>query len=97
MNHCVASTAIHSINHHPIPDSWKIRIGGGIVSQLSRNAIEAGALSEKRFENYVKLQKEVGYEGLNSRQLEQEKIKSMFGCLGEMKQIMKHVKNKNKR
>ncbi|KUO60130.1 MAG: ribosome biogenesis GTPase RsgA [Gracilibacter sp. BRH_c7a] len=62
-----------------------------------RNAIESGELSEKRFENYVKLQKEIGYEGLNSRQLEQEKIKSMFGGMGEMKQIIKHVKNKNKR
>ncbi len=62
-----------------------------------RRAIEAGELPRERFENYLKLQKEIGYEGLNSRQLEQEKIKRMFGSMGEMKQAMKHVKNKNKR
>lgn len=62
-----------------------------------RNAIEAGDLSEKRFENYVKLQRETGYEGLSSRQLEQEKIKRMFGSKGEMKQAMRHVKSKNNR
>lgn len=62
-----------------------------------RHAIEEGELSETRLESYKKLQKEIGYEGLNSRQLEQEKIKNMFGSMGEMKQQMKHVKNKNKR
>lgn len=62
-----------------------------------RNAIEAGELSAERFKNYKKLQIEIGYEGLNPRQLEQEKIKRMFGSMSEMKQVMKHVKNKNKR
>ncbi|MBC2581664.1 ribosome small subunit-dependent GTPase A [Clostridium sp. DJ247] len=61
-----------------------------------RSAIEAGELSKDRFENYKKLQKEISYEGLNSRQLEKEKIKRMFGNMGEMKQAMKYVKNKNK-
>ncbi|URN82830.1 ribosome small subunit-dependent GTPase A [Acetobacterium wieringae] len=60
-------------------------------------AVESGHLSEKRLENYRKLQKELGYEGLNSRQLEAEKIKKMFGSKGEMKQLMRHAKNKNKR
>jgi len=31
---------------------------------------------------YGKLQKEMDYEGLNSRQLEAEKIKKMFGSKG---------------
>jgi ribosome biogenesis GTPase len=62
-----------------------------------RAAIESKILSEKRFENYRKLQKEMDYEGLNSRQLEAEKIKKMFGSKGEMKQIMRQAKNKNKR
>lgn len=62
-----------------------------------RRAIEAGEIAEERLENYKKLQVEIGYEGLNSRQLEQEKIKRMFGGMGEMKQAMKSVKNKNKR
>jgi ribosome biogenesis GTPase len=43
-----------------------------------RQAIESGALSERRFENYQKLQRELAYEGLNSRQLENEKL---TGCL----------------
>lgn len=62
-----------------------------------RKAIETGELSKERFESYKKLQKEIGYEGLDSRKLEQEKIKSMFGSMGEMKQAMRHVKEKNKR
>jgi ribosome biogenesis GTPase len=61
-----------------------------------RLAIAAGELSKERFENYIKLQREVGYEGLDFRQLEQEKINRMFGSKAEMKQAMKHVKNRNK-
>jgi len=62
-----------------------------------RKAIEEGELPEERLESYKKLQKEMGYEGLNSRQLEQKKIESMFGGLGEMKQAMRYIKKKNKR
>ena len=60
-----------------------------------KSAIEAGELPQERFLNYKKLQAEMIYAGLNSRQLEQEKIKKMFGGMGEMKQIMRDVKNKN--
>lgn len=62
-----------------------------------RDAISEGSLPHERFENYKKLQKELSYDGLNSRQLEQEKIKNMFGGKNEMKQAMRHVKHKNKR
>lgn len=62
-----------------------------------REAIENGTLPEKRFESYRKLKKEMSYTGLNSRQLENEKINRMFGGKSEMKQIMKHLKNKNRR
>ncbi len=62
-----------------------------------RGAIKAGELSEKRLENYLKLQREIVYEGLNSRQLEQEKINRMFGSKKKMKQAMKQAKNKNHR
>lgn len=62
-----------------------------------RKAIEDGALPEERLESYQKLQKEIGYEGLNFRQLEQKKIESMFGSKGEMKQAMRQAKEKNKR
>ena len=59
-----------------------------------RAAIEAGILPQKRFENYGKLQKEMNYEGLNSRQLEAAKIKKMFGSKAEMKQALHHARNK---
>ncbi|MDR7865770.1 MAG: ribosome small subunit-dependent GTPase A [Sporomusaceae bacterium] len=62
-----------------------------------RRAIEDGSLPEERFLSYEKLSREIGYEGLNSRQLEQEKIKRMFGSRSEMKQLMRTAKNKNKR
>lgn len=62
-----------------------------------REAIENGALSEKRFESYQKLQREVLYSGLNARQLENEKLNRMFGSKGEMKQFKKHIKDKNNR
>ena len=62
-----------------------------------REAIRSGGLSEERFDSFAKLGKEISYEGLNSRQLEREKINRMFGGLGEMKQAMRHAKNKRKR
>ncbi len=62
-----------------------------------RAAVEAGILSEKRLESYVKLQRESTYEGLSSRETEMEKIKRMFGGKGEMKQAMRSAKNRNKR
>ncbi len=62
-----------------------------------RDAIEEGELSAERFESYQKLAAELAYVGLDSRSLEQEKIKRMFGGMGEMKQAMRYVKEKNKR
>jgi ribosome biogenesis GTPase len=62
-----------------------------------RQAIENGTLSAKRFESYQKLGRELAYEGLNSRQLENEKINRMFGGKGEMKRLLKQVKEKNDR
>lgn len=62
-----------------------------------REAIETGTLSEKRFESYQKLQRELSYTGLNARQLENEKINRMFGGKDEMKRMKKHVKERNHR
>jgi len=62
-----------------------------------RKAIEENQLSEERFQNYLKLQREIAYDGLNSRQLENEKINRMFGGKGEMKRLMREVKEKKKR
>ncbi len=57
-----------------------------------RQAINSGLLSEKRFESYLKLQRELSYDGLNARQRENEKIKHMFGSKAEMKQAFKQFK-----
>jgi ribosome biogenesis GTPase len=62
-----------------------------------RRAVEDGELPEERLESYRKLQKEMGYDGLNFRQLEQKKIENMFGSKGEMKQVMRAAKEKNRR
>ena len=47
-----------------------------------RAAIEDGSLDADRFENYKKLQEEAGYGSLSFRQIEDEKIKRMFGGKG---------------
>ena len=59
-------------------------------------AIEAGELAQERFDNYKKLQREMVYEGLKARQLEQEKIKMMFGSKGAKKQASQYAKNKRR-
>jgi ribosome biogenesis GTPase / thiamine phosphate phosphatase len=61
-----------------------------------RKAIESGSLSEKRLTNYLKLQKEVRYDGLNAREIEQEKIREMFSEIGGIKNARDYIKNKNK-
>lgn len=59
-------------------------------------ALEEGRLDKRRFENYLKLKKELRYEGLSSRQIEEEKIKTMFSSFGGIKNANKYLKNKNK-
>ena len=64
---------------------------------MVRNAIESGILSEERFGSYLKLQREMEYSNLNSRQTEQEKINRMFGSKKEMRNVMQRLKGrKNK-
>ena len=60
-------------------------------------AIETGELDEKRFASYQKLLRETAYSGMNSRQLENEKINRMFGSKAEMKRAKKDAKQKNER
>lgn len=62
-----------------------------------RQAIEQGILSEERFASYQKLQRELAYAGLNSHQLEQQKINRMFGSKAEFKQVMRHIKKNARR
>lgn len=61
-----------------------------------REAIESGNLTAERFNSYQKLQTEIKYQGLNSRQLEHEKINRMFGGTGGIKQARAAFKAKNK-
>lgn len=60
-------------------------------------SIKNGTLSAKRLENYQKLQREMSYDGLDARQLENEKINRMFGSKSEMKQMFKQLKERKKR
>ncbi|MGE5628172.1 MAG: ribosome small subunit-dependent GTPase A [Solirubrobacterales bacterium] len=61
-----------------------------------KKAVESGMLDIGRLENYKKLQRELKYNGLNSRELEREKINQMFGGFGAMKEAKKFVKNKKR-
>lgn len=62
-----------------------------------RAEIENGTLAAERFSSYKKLQTEMQYQGMTSRQLEHEKINRMFGGVGGIKQARASVKAKNKR
>ena len=60
-----------------------------------QKAIEDGLLSAERLANYLKLKKEAKYEGLNSRQIETEKITAMFAEVGGIKNARKLAKARN--
>ena len=60
-------------------------------------AVRDGKLSPERLHNYVKLQNELSNQGMNSRQVEQEKITRMFKDVGGKKQARDLVKLKQKR
>lgn len=55
-------------------------------------AIRDETISVERYESYVKLQREMSYDGLNHRELENEKNNRMFGSKAKMKEIKKHNK-----
>ncbi len=61
-----------------------------------QEAIRAGLLSKDRLESYLKLKKEAKYEGLNSRQIENEKLNEIFKEFGGMKSARKMLKEKSK-
>lgn len=61
-----------------------------------RKAIDDGLLSEDRLESYLKLKKEARYEGLNSRQIETEKITAMFSGMGGIKNARNFAKGKDR-
>lgn len=59
-----------------------------------KKALESGTLDKRRYENFIKLRDEANYEGLNSKQIEKEKINRMFGSKNKMKSMKKALKNK---
>lgn len=61
-----------------------------------RKGIEDGTISEERLASYLKLKKEAGYEGLNSKEIEKKKIESMFAEFGGIKNARDFVKKKTK-
>ncbi|MPM78883.1 putative ribosome biogenesis GTPase RsgA [bioreactor metagenome] len=62
-----------------------------------QQAIKEGLLTEARLANYQKMKKEARYEGLNFRQIEEEKIESMFAEFGGIKNAREFIKQKSKR
>lgn len=62
-----------------------------------KKAIEEGLLSEERFKNYKRLQRELAYNELGAKEAEKEKIKSMVGSYKTLGKIRKMYKNKQKR
>lgn len=60
-------------------------------------AIREGRLTAGRLASYVKLKKEAKYDGLNSRQIETEKLNTIFAEVGGMKKARKFIKDKRKR
>ena len=69
---------------------------GGEPGCAVQQAIAKGILSEDRLQSYHKLKKEARYEGLNSREIENAKIKEMFAGVGGIKNARKFAKEKNK-
>lgn len=62
-----------------------------------KQAIIDGTLTVERLENYHKLEKEAKYDGLDSKQIEKEKISEMFREFGSMKNARDFIKGKNTR
>ncbi|MGL4791584.1 MAG: ribosome small subunit-dependent GTPase A [Anaerotignaceae bacterium] len=60
-------------------------------------AIEKGELDQRRLENYFKIQKEVKYQDLNSREIENVKLNEMFKEFGGLKNARNFIKSKSKK
>lgn len=56
-----------------------------------RQAIIDGRLSQSRLDSYLKLQREMSYDNMNVRQLENDKIQRMFGGKKQMKKARQHM------
>ncbi len=60
-------------------------------------ALHNGILDQRRFDNYLKLKVEVGYEGLSAKEIEVKKLDRMFQEVGGMKNVRKFAKEQRKR
>jgi hypothetical protein len=93
---------IRSIYLNPLPilTRWRrsaasatARIQASPLRHLA--AIDSDELDRRRFENYLKLKREARYDGLSSREIENEKIKAMVGSKAEWKRMIDAAKKKN--
>lgn len=62
-----------------------------------QSAIESGDLEEGRFRSYEKLEREVRYSGMNSRQIAADQIDRIFGGKAGLKAMRKRTKASPKR
>ncbi|MDO5649756.1 MAG: ribosome small subunit-dependent GTPase A [Gallicola sp.] len=61
-----------------------------------QKALLDGLIDKRRLDSYFKLKIETTYDGLNSKQIEKQKIDRMFKEVGGMKKSRKNIKNKRK-
>nr|WP_073272210.1 ribosome small subunit-dependent GTPase A [Alkalibacter saccharofermentans] len=59
-----------------------------------QKALSEGTIDHRRLNSYTKLKNEASYEGLNSKQIENQKIERMFKEFGGMKNARKLVKGR---
>ena len=59
-------------------------------------ALADGAIDQRRLASYFKLKTEAGYDGLNSKEIENKKLERMFKEVGGMKNARKFAKEKRK-
>lgn len=57
-------------------------------------ALKEGTIDQRRLGNYFKLKNEAGYEGLNSKEIENKKLERMFKDVGGMKGARNIIKDK---
>lgn len=62
-----------------------------------QQALQTGQLSADRYASYLKLKKETRYDGLNAKQIEYEKLNTIFGDVGGMKNAKKFIRDKQSR
>lgn len=59
-----------------------------------QNALSEGRIDQRRLNSYIKLKNEASYEGLNSKQIESQKLERMFKEVGGMKNARKFAKKR---